>query len=257
MIDIFATMVHWCASCVNSGNVIPGAAGIFGGAAGAVGGLGSLTPMSELYPPGTTANPDGSLSWPNPDGTTTTKGPDGTRTTTSPTGSTTTTGPDGTKVTTAPDGTRTVQTPNGYTETTFPDGTQTEQKPDGTTTTTTGAADGPQRIDQVPDLPVPLDPNGNALPGSVGGLVVGVGKVIAEGATELAARSFVIERLGEGTAESGKVALDAAQDQGGEEPSAPGSGEADGGPDHPGEDDPPDATVPDATVGNTGNPDGS
>lgn len=257
MTDIFAAMMHWCVSCVNSGNVIPGAAGIFGGAAGVVGGLGSLTPMSELYPPGTTANPDGSLSWPNPDGTTTTKGLDGTRTTSSPAGSTTTTRPDGTKVTTAPDGTRTVQTPNGYTETTFPDGTQTEQKPDGTTTTTTGVVDGPQQIDQVPDLPVPLDPNGNALPGFLGGSVVGVGKVLAEGATELATQSFVIEKLGEGTVESGNLAVEAVQDQGGGEPSEPGSEERDGGSYHPGEDDPPDATVPDATVGNTGNPDGS
>lgn len=42
MIDIFSILVHWCASCVNSGNVIPGAAGVAGGAAGALGGLGGL-----------------------------------------------------------------------------------------------------------------------------------------------------------------------------------------------------------------------
>lgn len=95
MIDIFAIVMHWCASCAGSGNVIPGAAGVVGGAAGAVGGLGALTPMSDLFPPGTTANPDGSLSWPNPDGTTSTKLPGGVVATTGPDGTTHYRFPDG------------------------------------------------------------------------------------------------------------------------------------------------------------------
>lgn len=248
MIDIFAVLVHWCASCVSDGNVIPGAAGVLGGAAGAVGGLGGLTPMRDLLPPGATANPDGSLSWPNPDGTTSTKDANHVITTTSPTGPTTTQYPGGPTETVGTDGTRTVTDSSGHTTTWRPDDTETSQDPGGPSTVSPfDGTDGDDGKYVGPNDKDPMDdPNGNALVGLVAGIGAAANAGVQEGAS-----GAIREIVSEGPAEVVKMAWEAAKQKGGGEQSEPGSGEGDGGSDHPGEYDEPDATVPDASVGNT------
>lgn len=248
MIDVFVMMLHWCASCASDGNVIPGALGAAGGTAGALGSVGPLTPMSDLLPPGTQANPDGSLTWQNPDGTTSTKAPNGAITTTSATGPTTTKYPGGGTETTAPDGTRTVTTPDGHTITWRPDETQTNKEGSGPSTITPyDGLDGDNEKIVGPHDPDPMDdPSGNAIPGFVGGLAVGGVNVALEGASEAAVKTFVQERASDGIVEGAKLGYEAVHGDGAET----GAGGDQGGADeHPGEYDEPDATVPDASLG--------
>jgi hypothetical protein len=161
MIDIIgmlAAAAHWCVSCANDANTLPPGLGILGGAAGAAGGLGALTPMSDLYPPGTTTDGTGNLTWPNPDGTTSTKDGGGTVTNTSPTGD------------------KTVHYPDGYTGTSGADGSHTFTDPYGRDATNPPSS----------DLPLEEDEVGNALPSAlVTGPLLGGIEVFADGAATL------------------------------------------------------------------------
>ena len=253
MIDLFSLIAHLCASCANAANTVPGAAGALGGAAGALGGLGGLTPLRDLYPPGATVNSDGSLSWPNDDGTTSTKALNGTITTTSPTGPTTTKYPGGATETTGTDGTRTVTDSRGRSTTWRTDETETSQDPGGPSTV--GPFDGldgdNEKIVGAND-PNPMeDRNGNALVGFAGGVGAGLGMSAAKGIIgEAALGRFVEDRVIDGRLEGFELSKDAVHEHWNDHPEAGGETE-DRGSEHPGEDDPPDATVPDASVGNT------
>jgi hypothetical protein len=199
MIDIMsmlAAAAHWCVSCANDANVLPAGLGIAGGAAGAAGGVAGMAPLGDLYPPGTTADDAGNLTWTNPDGTTSSRASDGT-------------------VTNVSGNVTTVKYPDGY--------TSTSNAAEGTSTFTNPYGENAETFPS-PDLPIPKDPAGNALAsGLLMGPLLGGVEAAADGATTA---GQILKGVADGAVDLGKdTAKDAVTDsfiEGGGETPAPG-----------------------------------